>query len=158
MQDQILKFLPHREPFLFIEDIKHYDFEGLSIICTKKLKKEDLIFAGHFPNNPIFPGVLSTETIAQAGILLFCKAFEDNHSDFTSVREKDKNGLDAMFYLAGVEKARYINMIVPDCDIEISVKIVSIKLLKEMYVVKLEGFIECDGKKMAESVLTCVVR
>ncbi len=158
MHKEILKFLPHRDPFLFVDSLYDYSFEDKSIVCIKQLDKSHPVFEGHFPDDHIFPGVLSTEAIAQAGIFLFSKLFQDKHPIFTYLREKDEHGLSAKFYLAGIENAKYHHMIRPSCEIKIYSRILNIKLAKDIYVVKLQGHIEHNDKKMAESILTCVIK
>ena len=67
----ILKHLPHRDPFLFVDKIVSVEL-GESIHAQKNLLVDDDIFNGHFPNKPIMPGVLIIEALAQAaGILGF---------------------------------------------------------------------------------------
>ena len=69
--NEIKNFLPHREPFLFIDEIVDIEL-GKSIHCILKNSLEEDFYRGHFPNNPIFPGVLIIEALAQAsGILGF---------------------------------------------------------------------------------------
>ena len=66
--NQIKEILPHREPFLFIDEIRELGDDY--IIGIKYVKKEEDYFKGHFPNEPIMPGVLQLETMAQAGGVL----------------------------------------------------------------------------------------
>ena len=69
--DEIKNFLPHREPFLFIDEIVEVEL-GKNIHCILKNSSDDDFYKGHFPDNPIFPGVLLVEALAQAsGILGF---------------------------------------------------------------------------------------
>ncbi len=75
--DEISTFLPHREPFLFIDEIKNIDI-GKSIHCVKHNTPEEDYFRGHFPNNPIMPGVIILEALAQASGILGFKTLEKN--------------------------------------------------------------------------------
>lgn len=75
--DQILEILPHRYPFLLIDKVlkrvRHEDlscFDDAYIICRKNVSVNEPFFEGHFPNNPIMPGVLQIEAMAQAAALL----------------------------------------------------------------------------------------
>ena len=63
--DAIKNFLPHREPFLFIDEIINIEL-GKNIHCILKNSPDEDFYKGHFPNNPIFPGVLIVEALAQA--------------------------------------------------------------------------------------------
>lgn len=67
----ILKILPHRYPFLFIDRILELNTEQGKITCLKNITMDEQFFTGHFPGNPIMPGVITLETMAQASILLF---------------------------------------------------------------------------------------
>ena len=69
----IMTILPHRPPFLFVDRVKEI-LEGDKIVAEKDLSLDDYFFDGHFPGNPIMPGVLVSEALAQAsGLLLGIK-------------------------------------------------------------------------------------
>jgi len=76
MEDEILKYIPHRPPFLLVDRIlEHKD----NIIKTQKLARPDEPwFKGHYPGNPIMPGVLICESVFQSGALLMAKRAENN--------------------------------------------------------------------------------
>ncbi|NNL99475.1 MAG: 3-hydroxyacyl-ACP dehydratase FabZ [Gammaproteobacteria bacterium] len=92
--DAILHFMPHRYPFLLIDRIEQY-VPNKSITALKNVTINEPFFQGHFPGNPIMPGVLILESMAQAtGMLAF-------YSD----QEHSSN--ERMYYLAGIDKARF---------------------------------------------------
>lgn len=99
MTESIKSAIPHRYPFLLIDRI--IDFvPGESITALKNVTYNEPFFEGHFPENPIMPGVLIVEAMAQTcGVLIF-----------RSLRNSPKNGL---FYLAGVDKARFRKAVSP---------------------------------------------
>jgi 3-hydroxyacyl-[acyl-carrier-protein] dehydratase len=68
----ILKLLPHRYPFLFIDQVVSMDLdaEKPSIVCIKNVSFNEPFFQGHFPEEPVMPGVIQIETMAQAGCIL----------------------------------------------------------------------------------------
>ena len=65
-KEEIEKIIPQREPFLMIDEVEEY-VPGESCIAYKNVNAEEWYFKGHFPGNPIMPGVLITESLAQAG-------------------------------------------------------------------------------------------
>ncbi|WP_342438346.1 3-hydroxyacyl-ACP dehydratase FabZ family protein [Paenibacillus sp. FSL L8-0436] len=67
-QDEILKLIPHRSPFLFVDNIVGFTQE--QIVCEKLFRGDEQFFIGHFPGNPIVPGVILIETLAQAAAVL----------------------------------------------------------------------------------------
>jgi beta-hydroxyacyl-ACP dehydratase FabZ len=69
-QNKIKSVLPHREPFLFIDEIIEIDGTQ-KIIAVKNVKEDADYFRGHFPGNPLMPGVLVIEAMAQASVILF---------------------------------------------------------------------------------------
>ncbi len=67
-KEKIKSIIPQREPFLMIDEIEEY-IPGESAVGYKNVKEEEWYFKGHFPGNPIMPGVLITESLAQAGAI-----------------------------------------------------------------------------------------
>ncbi|MGR8947155.1 MAG: 3-hydroxyacyl-ACP dehydratase FabZ [Gammaproteobacteria bacterium] len=98
--EDIMSMLPHRYPFLLVDKvIECVPFE--SIVAVKNVTYNEPFFTGHFPQSPIMPGVLILEAMAQAtGVLAF-------HSFKTTSKS------DAMYYLVGVDKARFKNPVGP---------------------------------------------
>lgn len=65
-KEQIKSIIPHREPFLLVDEVQEMEI-GKSIVATKYVKEDEYYFQGHFPRQPIMPGVLIVESLAQAG-------------------------------------------------------------------------------------------
>lgn len=90
--DEIMQLLPHRYPFLMVDRVLDFE-EGKWLTAIKNVSVNEPCFTGHFPEKPIFPGVLIMEALAQAmGILAF------------KTRELEKGSL---FYFAGIDNARF---------------------------------------------------
>ena len=90
-KEKIKSIIPQREPFLMIDEIEEY-IPGESAICYKDVKEEEWYFKGHFPGNPIMPGVLITESLAQAGAIAILSKEDNRKKDFfVGVNKKKKN-------------------------------------------------------------------
>ena len=74
-KDQIKKYIPHREPFLFVDEVVELIPEE-SITANVTFHEASFFFEGHFPDNPVVPGVIIVEAMAQAGGVLIYKSFE----------------------------------------------------------------------------------
>lgn len=105
--DDIKRFLPHRDPFLFVDTIHHVDFALSTIHCSYQLEPEHIIFSGHFPNNPIFPGVLQIEAIGQAGILFYLL--------------REQAVVNPQIAITHVMETRFIRTIIPPCRVYLNV-------------------------------------
>ncbi len=96
---QIQQILPHRYPFLLVDKVIDYE-PKVRLLACKNVTFNEPFFQGHFPNNPIFPGVLITEALAQATALL------------TSLSD-DQFGPGTTYFLAGIDKARFKKQVIP---------------------------------------------
>jgi len=97
---KVMEFLPHRYPFLMIDRIVEYE-AGNRLLALKNITYNEPQFMGHFPHNPIMPGVLVIEALAQATGLLSMKTLTDRGEDFGE------------YYLVGIDKARFKRSVVP---------------------------------------------
>lgn len=110
-QEQIKKIIPQREPFLMIDEVENY-VPGESCTAYKKVRQEEYYFKGHFPGNPIMPGVLIVESLAQTGAVAIL-SMEEN---------KGKNAL-----FGGIDKLRFKKQVVPGDTLKLEVKIIKRK-------------------------------
>src|SRR3990167_6301227 len=119
---EILKFLPHRPPFLLIDRVLEIDL-GKSLVALKNVTMNEAYFVGHFPDRPVMPGVLILEAMAQAGGVLAYKSTNTTPAD------------GVLFYFAGIDGARFRRVVEPGDQLRLEVKVIRAK--REMW--KLEG-------------------
>jgi len=137
---QIAELLPHREPMLLIDQI--FDIEKLhSATALVKVKKDSFFVNGHFPENPVMPGVLIVESFGQAAAALTAHGL-----DKTTYENK-------LVFLMGVEKARFRNPVIPDCDLIL--KIEAIRSHGRVWKYKGEAFV--NDKKMADAIWSATI-
>lgn len=129
-KDEIKKVILQREPFLMIDEITDY-IPGKYAIGYKNINKNEKFFKGHFPNNPIMPGVLIIEALAQTGCVSILSMDE----------YKGKNVL-----LCGINKMRFKNMAIPGDKLKLEVKLINIQNSIGIG----EGIATIDGKTIAK--------
>lgn len=110
-KEEIKKIIPQREPFLMIDEVEKY-IPGESAIAYKNVDEKEWYFKGHFPGNPIMPGVLITEALAQTGAVAIL-SMEEN---------KGKNAL-----FGGIDKMKFKKVVVPGNRMKLEVKIIKRK-------------------------------
>ena len=137
---QISELLPHREPMLLIDEL--YDIKKLfSATAVVNVKKDSFFVQGHFPENPVMPGVLIVESFGQAAAALTAHGLDKSTYE------------DKLVFLMGVEKARFRNPVIPNCKLEL--KIEAIRSHGKVWKYKGEAFVE--GKKMADAIWSATI-
>jgi len=131
---QISNLLPHREPMLLIDEL-HEIVKLSSATAIVYVKKDSFFVQGHFPDNPVMPGVLIVEAFGQAAAALTAQGLD---------KETYNNKL---VFLMGIEKARFRNPVIPDCKLEL--KIQAIRTHGRVWKYKGDAFV--DGNKMADA-------
>jgi len=133
-KEDIKKIIPHREPFLLIDEVLEVE-PGKSIKAIKNVDKNEYYFKGHFPQNPIMPGVLMIEAIAQAGAIAVLLL-------------PGNEGKLALF--AGIDKARFKKIVRPGDKLEIEVKITDFRrnIGKAIGTARVSGDVACDSEAM----------
>ena len=138
---EILKYLPHRYPFLLVDRVLSCD-SGKEIIALKNVTINEPFFPGHFPHHPIMPGVLIIEALAQAAALLTLKDLDlkvDNES---------------VYYFVGIDQARFKKPVYAGDQLILKVKIE--RQIKG--VIKYSAKAEVDGKIATEAKLMCTIK
>ena len=133
-KEQIKNLLPHREPMLLIDEL--HDIRKLqSATAILHVKKDSFFVQGHFPDQPVMPGVLIVESFGQAAAALTAHGLDKSTYE------------NKLVFLMSVEKARFRNPVIPDCKLQL--KIQAIRSHGKVWKYKGEAFVE--GKKMADA-------
>ena len=131
---QITDLLPHREPMLLIDELKNI-VKLTSATAIVNVRKDSFFVQGHFPGQPVMPGVLIVEAFGQAAAALTAHGI-----DKATYENK-------LVYLMSVEKARFRSPVIPDCKLELNIE--AIRSHGKVWKYKGEAFVE--GKKMADA-------
>jgi beta-hydroxyacyl-ACP dehydratase FabZ len=135
---KIMECLPHRYPFILIDRIVEVEPEE-KIVAIKNVTINEPFFQGHFPGEPIMPGVLIVEAMAQAGGVLVYQ---------TTGPEPFKDGI----YFLGLDRVRFRKPVVPGDQITLTAKVIH----HRKRAVKMAGTAHVDGELVAEAVLMAV--
>ena len=139
-KDEIRNLLPHREPMLLIDEL--FDIKKLSsATALVNVKKDSFFVNGHFPDNPVMPGVLIVESFGQAAAALTAHGLDKSTYE------------NKLVFLMGVEKARFRNPVIPDCQLEL--KIQAIRSHGRVWKYKGEAFV--GEKKMADAIWSATI-
>ena len=132
--------LPHREPMLLIDKLtKIVHLKSATAIMY--VKKNGFYVQGHFPGQPVMPGVLIIEAFGQAAAALTA----------CGIDPKEYNN--KLVYLMGVDKARFRNPVVPDCELNLEIE--AIRSHGRVWKYKGEAFV--DDKKMADAMWSATI-
>lgn len=130
--NEILKYLPHRYPFLLIDRVLEMELNK-SIVAIKNVTINEQFFVGHFPQKPVMPGVLILEAMAQAGGVLAYK----------SQNITPESGV--LFYFAGVDHARFRRVVEPGDQLRFEINVLQAK----------RGFWKLEAKALVGEELAC---
>ena len=139
-KEDIINLLPHREPMLLIDELSEID-KLSSATALVKVRKDSFFVQGHFPQNPVMPGVLIVESFGQAAAALTAHGLDKSTYE------------NKLVFLMGVEKARFRNPVIPDCDLIL--KIEAIRSHGRVWKYKGEAFV--DNKKMADAIWSATI-
>jgi 3-hydroxyacyl-[acyl-carrier-protein] dehydratase len=149
---EVMSFLPHRDPFLFIDTVKETilppelkdkkgpfqtkDLIGAKCICTFKVDNSVKVLEGHFPGHPILPGVVQIEMMAQAASFLAIHCLE---------KPLEQAKLDVQ--LLSIESAKFRKPVIPPMDLEIHATLNKVRGPMQMYDCELYS----NGELMAQT-------
>ena len=136
--EEIKKLIPHRSPFLFVDKCQIID-PGKKGISERYFSENEYFFQGHFPNNPIVPGVIIVEAMAQTAGIVVSHQFRN---------EKDKSVL-----FMSVNKARFRKPIFPNQNIRFEVSFLN--NVKDVY--KFQGSAYFENTRVAETEFTAMI-
>jgi len=139
-KQQILSLLPHREPMLLVDEIVEIKnlFSATGIL---NVRRDSFFVQGHFPGNPVMPGVLIIEAFGQTAAALTAHGLDKSTYE------------NKLVFLMGVEKARFRNPVVPDC--KLFLKIEAIRSHGKVWKYKGQAFV--DDKLMADAIWSATI-
>ena len=133
-KDQIKNLLPHREPMLLIDELTNIvDLKSATAVVN--VKKDSFFVQGHFPGQPVMPGVLIVEAFGQAAAALTAHGINPKEYE------------NKLVFLMSVDKARFRNPVIPNCELHLEIEAVR----SHGRVWKYKGTAKVDGKRMADA-------
>tara|TARA_B100000427_G_scaffold326693_2_gene335835 strand:+ start:378 stop:827 length:450 start_codon:yes stop_codon:yes gene_type:complete len=139
-RQEIEKLLPHREPMLLIDELINIKklFSATAIV---NVKKNSFFVQGHFPDQPVMPGVLIVEAFGQAAAALTAHGIDKSEYE------------NKLVFLMNIEKARFRNPVIPDCRLELNIE--AVRSHGRVWKYKGEAFV--DNKRMADAIWSATV-
>jgi len=138
MKNEMENLLPHREPFLFVDEILQADNE--EIIASHIFTDKEFFFKGHFPEYPVVPGVILVETMAQAG--------------GAGLRKIGVLSGDSLFFLASIDKVKFRRQVLPNEKVRLEIE--NLRVSSKM--IKQAGKAFVEGELAAEAEWLCLVK
>jgi 3-hydroxyacyl-[acyl-carrier-protein] dehydratase len=138
---EILNYLPHRFPFLLIDRVLACE-PGKSIVAIKNVSVNEPYFQGHFPGNPVMPGVMIVESLAQAaGVLSFLSQKRDSTQNL-------------LYYFVGIDRARFKKLVIPGDQLKLNVT-----LLRQVRgIAKFGAIATVEDAVVTEAELLCTIK
>ena len=137
---KIESLLPHREPMLLIDSLINI-VHLKSATAIVKVRKDSFFVQGHFPDQPVMPGVLIVEAFGQAAAALTAYGIDPKEYE------------NKLVYLMSVEKARFRNPVIPDCELKLEIEAIR----SHGRVWKYKGIAKVNEKKMADAEWTATI-
>lgn len=138
--EEIKRYLPHRYPFLLVDKVTDYVVYD-HLTAVKNITADEPCFQGHFPEQAIYPGVLITETMAQAAALLGALSMDEETKE------------DSLYFLVGIDKVRFKQPVVPGDQLIVEVKFVKVR--RDIWRFTASAIV--DGKEIASGELLTTI-
>ena len=139
-KEQIKSLLPHREPMLLIDRLINIK-KLKSATAIMYVKRDSFFVQGHFPGQPVMPGVFIVEAFGQAAAALTAHGIDKSTYE------------NKLVFLMSVEKARFRNPVIPDCTLELNIE--AVRSHGKVWKYKGDAFVE--GKKMADAMWSATI-
>jgi 3-hydroxyacyl-[acyl-carrier-protein] dehydratase len=110
-REEIEKIIPHRDPFLFLDEVLELE-PGVRVVARKRVRPDEWFFPGHFPQRPVFPGVILVEALAQAGAV-------------AALAEERNRGRLALF--AGIDDVRFKRVVEPGDELTLTCELEAVR-------------------------------
>ena len=134
---KVMELLPHRYPFLLIDRVTDLE-QGKSLSAIKNVSMNEPFFQGHFPGQPIMPGVLILEAMAQATGLLAFSSMGDGHQS-------------KLYLLVGIDKSRFRGQVVPGDQLVLNISLK--RNIRGIGMYRCEALV--DGEVVADAEMMC---
>ena len=135
----IMRSIPHRYPILLVDRVLEME-AGKRIVALKNVTINEPFFQGHFPGDPVMPGVLIVEAMAQAGAVLLLHDMEDRHNK--------------LVFFTGIDKARFRKAVTPGDQLRFTLEVLRLRSRAS----KMSAVAEVDGERVAEAeILSALV-
>lgn len=135
--NKVMELLPHRYPFLLVDRVLEFE-PGKSLSAIKNVSMNEPFFQGHFPHQPIMPGVLILEAMAQAtGLLAFSDMGDDHETK--------------LYMLVGIDKSRFRGQVVPGDQLRLNITLK--RSMRGIGMYQCEALV--DGEVVAEAEMMC---
>lgn len=144
--EEIMELIPHRYPFLFVDKIESMEI-GVSAVGIKSVTMNEWFFQGHFPEKPVFPGVLIIEALAQTAGALVVKSLQSERPELVTKAERN------IVYFMSIENAKFRRPIVPGETIKLHVT----KERSRGAIWKFQGEARVDGQLAAEATFMAMI-
>ena len=134
-KEQIKDYIPHRDPFLFVDEVIEI-IENRKIVAKKTFTDKQDFFTGHFPDYPVVPGVIITESLAQSGGIL---------ANYSYRSEIEREGYSNAF-LTSLNNCKFRQPVLPNQELTLEVELVN----KRRRMMFFKGMAFVEGRKVAE--------